>query len=120
MLSNRAVELGLVKGISPESFKFDFKKNDVKPHLKRQWCLSRMDSCFIWNMEQVLSVYERRYTAKNPVICFDERPCQLIEDVLAPVPMKPGKQKREDYKYKRKGTCCILMAIEPKTGKKNS
>ena len=77
-----------------------------------------MDSNFIWNMEQVLDVYERRYSAKNPVICFDERPCQLIEDVLVPVPMKPGKQKREDYEYKRNGTCCVLMAIEPKTGKR--
>lgn len=80
--------------------------------------MGRMDSNFIWNMEQVLDVYERRYSAKNPVICFDERPCQLIEDVFLPVPMKPGRQKREDYEYKRKGTCCVLMAIEPKTGKR--
>ena len=32
--------------------------------------------------------------------------------------MKPGRQKREDYEYKRKGTCCVLMAIEPQTGKR--
>ena len=53
-------------------------------------------------------------------ICFDDgRPCQLIEDVLVPVPMKPGRHKREDYEYKRNNrTCCVLMAIEPKTGKR--
>ena len=69
-------------------------------------------------MEQVLDVYERRYSSRNPVLCFDERPCQLIEDVLLPVPMKPGREKREDYEYKRNGTCCVLMVIEPKTGKR--
>ena len=118
LLSNRAVELGLGGGDFSESIEFNFKKDDIKPHLKRQWCLSRMDSNFIWNREQVLSVYERRYSSRHPVICFDERPCQLIEDVLIPVPMKPGRRRREDYEYKRKGTCCILMAIEPKTGKR--
>ena len=80
--------------------------------------MSGMDSRFIWNREQVLNVYERRYSSRNPVICFDERPCQLIDDVLVPVPMKPGREKREDYEYKRRGTCCVLMAIEPKTGKR--
>lgn len=69
-------------------------------------------------MEKVLDVYERRYSLRNPVLCFDERPCQLIEDVLLPVSMKPGRQKREDYEYKRNGTCCVLMVIEPKTGKR--
>ena len=80
--------------------------------------MSGMDSRFIWNREQVLNVYERRYSSRNSVICFDERPCQLIDDVLVPVPMKPGREKREDYEYKRRGTCCVLMAIEPKTGKR--
>jgi len=30
---------------------------------------------------------------------------QLLGDVLAPIPMKPGKPKREDYEYERHGTC---------------
>ncbi len=69
-------------------------------------------------MEDVLSIYERPYDSRYPVICFDERPCQLIGDVLVPVPMKPGKPKREDYHYKRNGTCCVLMTVEPLTGKR--
>jgi transposase len=69
-------------------------------------------------MENVLSIYERPYDSRYPVICFDERPCQLIGDVLVPVPMKPGKPKREDYHYKRNGTCCVLMTVEPLTGKR--
>ena len=55
-------------------------------------------------MEQVLDVYEQEYDVKRPVICFDERPCQLIGDILVLLPIKPGQPKREDYHYERNGT----------------
>jgi hypothetical protein len=67
-------------------------------------------------MEQVLDIYERPYDPKYPVICFDERPCQLLGDVLIPIPMKPGRVERQDYEYKRNGTCVVLMAVEPLAG----
>ena len=35
-------------------------------------------------MEDVLEVYARPYDEQYPVVCFDERPCFLIEDTLAP------------------------------------
>ena len=69
-------------------------------------------------MEQVLDVYEQEYDVKRPVLCFDERPCQLIGDVLAPIPIKPGQPKREDYHYERNGTCVVLLAVEPLSGKR--
>ena len=67
-------------------------------------------------MEQVLDVYERAYDPRRPVVCFDERPCQLLGDVLVPIPMKPGRVERQDYHYKRNGTCVVLMAVEPLAG----
>jgi len=69
-------------------------------------------------MERVLDIYEKPYDNRFPVICFDERPCQLIENVLVPIPTEPGKSKREDYEYKRNGTCNVLLALEPLTGKR--
>jgi len=69
-------------------------------------------------MEKVLDVYERLYNPKRPVVCFDERPCQLLGDVLMPLPMKPGKVQKEDYHYERHGTCVVLMAVEPLAGKR--
>jgi hypothetical protein len=69
-------------------------------------------------MEQVLNIYEQPYDSRLPVVCFDERPCQLLGDVLAPLPMKPGRVKRQDYHYKRHGTCAVLMAIEPLAGRR--
>jgi len=67
-------------------------------------------------MEDILDLYEEAYDPKRPVICIDERPCQLIDDVVAPIPMKPGKPKKEDNEYERNGTCSVFIAFEPLTG----
>ncbi len=77
-----------------------------------------MTSDFIWHMEDVLDLYEQPYDPKRPVICFDERPCQLIGDAIVPMPMKPASPKKEHYEYVRNGTCCIFLAFEPRTGKR--
>ncbi len=80
--------------------------------------MGKIDAKFIADMENVLDHYEKEYDLKNPLICFDERPCQLIENILVPTPTSVGKEKREDYHYKRNGTCVVLLAMEPKTGKR--
>lgn len=67
-------------------------------------------------MEDILYLYAEPYDPLFPVVCFDERPCQLLDDVIMPIPMKPGRSKRENYEYKRKGTCCVLIAFEPLRG----
>ena len=69
-------------------------------------------------MEDVLDLYEQPCDPKRPVICFDERPCQLIGDAIVPMPIKPGSPKREHYEYVRNGTCCIFLAFEPRAGKR--
>lgn len=77
-----------------------------------------MDSRFICQMEKVLDIYEKDYDKEYPVINFDERPCQLIEDIIQPIPLKEGQVKREDYHYERKGTAVVLGAIEALNGKR--
>jgi hypothetical protein len=67
-------------------------------------------------MEEVLDLYEEPYDPKRPVVCFDERPCQLIGDVRNPLPMKPGCIERFDSEYERGGVCWVLMSFEPLTG----
>jgi hypothetical protein len=64
-------------------------------------------------MEDILTLYEQPYDPRQPVVCFDERPCQLLDEVLAPMPMKPGRTTRQDDEYVRQGTCCVLLAFEP-------
>lgn len=69
-------------------------------------------------MEQVLDVYKRPYDVRFPVICMDESPRQLIDEVKIPVPCAPGRSVRHDYEYKRCGTCNIFMGNEPLAGRR--
>jgi hypothetical protein len=32
-------------------------------------------------MEEILDLYEEPYDPKRPVVCFDERSCQLLAEV---------------------------------------
>ena len=75
-----------------------------------------MTSDYLWHMEDILYQYARPYDPLTPLICYDERPCQLLGDVLVPIPMQPGQPKRYDHEYERHGTCCVLLAFEPHTG----
>jgi hypothetical protein len=68
-------------------------------------------------MEQVLHTYSLPYNPKRPVVCFDERPCFLVEDVLQPILMRQGQSKREHYEYDKQGSCCVLLAVEPRSGR---
>jgi len=67
-------------------------------------------------MEDVLDQYEKPYDPKHPLICMDEMPCQLIGDILVPVPPKPGKPQKIDHEYVRNGTCCVFIAFDPYEG----
>jgi hypothetical protein len=73
---------------------------------------------FVWRMEEILDLYEEPYDPNKPVVCFDERPCQLLADVRDPQLMEPGgrPKKRVDSEYERKGTYHVLMAFEPLRG----
>jgi hypothetical protein len=69
-------------------------------------------------MEDLLHLYGLAYDERRPVVCFDELPVQLLGDVVAPLGMKPGAPRREDYEYKRGGVCVLLVAFEPLTGRR--
>ena len=70
-------------------------------------------------MEDVLGVYSLPYNELHPVVCFDERPCFLIGDIISPMNMSENNSvKKEHYAYEKHGSCCMLMAIEPLTGKR--
>ncbi len=69
-------------------------------------------------MEQLLWLYGLPYDPSFPVICFDERPCFLIGEAVAGLSMKAGEVKRQHYAYEKNGSCALLAAIEPQTGKR--
>jgi len=67
-------------------------------------------------MEDVLHQYQLPYDPQHPLLCVDERPCFLIEEAGAILPMSPGKAQRYHYEYKKNGSCCVFLAFEPQTG----
>lgn len=69
-------------------------------------------------MEAVLDFYNREVEPGVVRLAFDERPCQLLGDIVEPLAMKPGKAKRTDSEYEKKGTCNILLAYNIDAGKR--
>lgn len=67
-------------------------------------------------MEDVLELYAEPYDAARPVVCFDELPYQLLDDVVEPQSCAPGQPAREDYEYARKGSCNLFMSFQPLQG----
>ncbi|MEE9430805.1 MAG: IS630 family transposase [Melioribacteraceae bacterium] len=90
----------------------------MQPHRKRQWCIRKITSRFLAQLEIILRQYLLPYNEEYPVVCFDERPCFLIGDVVKGLAMQPGKVAKENYAYSKHGSCCVLAAIEPLTGKR--
>ncbi len=66
-------------------------------------------------MEHVLDVYKLPYNEDYPVVCMEESPKQLIEQI-ASTAMKPGQEARVDYEYIRHGMVNIFIANEPLMG----
>ncbi|NPC46773.1 IS630 family transposase [Corallococcus exiguus] len=67
-------------------------------------------------MEDVLALYQRPLCPTEPVVCFDERPVQLLEWVRPASPASPGREARRDYAYFRCGTANLFCTVEPKAG----
>jgi hypothetical protein len=69
-------------------------------------------------MEEVLDQYEQPLDPAEPVICLDEQPYQLLDDVRCAIRAAPGAIAKQDYEYRRCGTCSVFVAVEPKAGKR--
>lgn len=71
---------------------------------------------FAANMEEVLDIYEQPYNPDVPVVCMDEQPVQLTNEVRLPLDATLKHPKRMDYEYERAGTACVFMFAEPLAG----
>ncbi len=60
---------------SPPTHSSDEPKNELKPHLKKYWCIApTANAAFVAAMEDVLEVYQCPYDASKPLICLAKRP----------------------------------------------
>jgi hypothetical protein len=85
--------------------------------LKQRWCIPpKANAAFVWQMEDILAVYQRPYDPRSPQVCMDEASKQLLDQVAPPLPLAPGQPIREDYEYVRGGTANLFILCEPLRG----
>lgn len=61
-------------------------------------------------MADVLDCYALPVQEDEPLVCVDERPCQLLADTRAPW------SARYDFEYERHGMCNLFMIFQPSVG----
>lgn len=74
------------------------------------------DSEFVASMEDVLDTYAMPYNESIPVVCMDEQPVQLLNEIRTQIAGTKEHAKRVDYEYERAGTACLFMFTEPLSG----
>ncbi|MGH8525314.1 MAG: IS630 family transposase [Gammaproteobacteria bacterium] len=78
------------------------------------WCIGQLTSEYRDRMYGLLELYAQPYRKREPVVCIDEKSKQLLKETRSPLPLKPGVLAKQDYEYKRAGTCNLFVAVEPK------
>lgn len=73
---------------------------------------------FVYRMEDVLSVYQRPYDPRRPLICMDETSQQLVGELRDPLPVAPNYPARYDAEYVRHGVANLFLFSEPLRGKR--
>jgi DDE superfamily endonuclease len=75
------------------------------------------DEEYIRRMEDILVIYEKPLSEREPVVCMDEKPVVLHEEIRPPQPMRPGRVARQDAEYQRCGTANVFCGVQPKAGR---
>ena len=78
--------------------------------------MPRLDDEFITRMENLLRLYAKPLDRREPVVCLDERPVQLLTDSRPSLRGADGILRR-DYEYRRRGTANIFCVVEPLAGR---
>lgn len=85
--------------------------------MSTEWCIPPDQSAaFVAQMEEVLDVYTQPLDPARPLVCFDETSKQLVAEVRAPLPMRPGHPERYDSEYERQGTANLFLLTAPLLG----
>lgn len=82
------------------------------------WCIGRITEEYRERMYDLLALYARPYDPREPVVCVDEKSKQLLEHTRAVLAAGCGTIRKEDYEYRRAGTCNLFVAVEPRAGQR--
>jgi len=129
LLAEYSEERKYIVSISHSAIGDMLNSNQVKPHLSKYWCIPKEhDAEYVLHMEDVLGIYKKPYNPNIPVICMDEKPVQLLDEIRERISAKPlriepdtgieipGSLEKIDSQYERCGTASIFMFCEPLGG----
>ena len=113
LLAGRLVALTTHTSLSRETVRRCLHEQDLKPWLRKMWCIPTLDAHYIARMEDVLELYAQPPDDDCPIVCFDEASVQLVAESRTPVPVAPGRAARIDYEYERRGTANLFVHFDP-------
>lgn len=129
LLAEHCMEKKYIVSVSYVAIGELLNTNDLRPHLSKYWCIPKQnDPAFVANMEDVPGIYQRPYCKNTPVVCMDEKPLQLLDEIRERISAKPARIDPEtqiqrsgycekiDSEYVRCGTASIFMFTEPLGG----
>jgi hypothetical protein len=99
ILAEKALELDYVEEISHTYAGHILQKDELKPPVKRGWCIGPTTNQFIAKIEMILCLNAQPHDPFCLVVCLDERSCFLVDDVLDSLTMKAGQLRKEHYAY---------------------
>src|SRR5271163_542238 len=112
LLAGQMVQLTEHEGLSRETVRRRLAEDDLKPWLRKMWCIPEVTGTYVARMEDVLDLYAKVADPRRPVVCFDESPTQLIGEVREPIPAAPGQPGRYDCEYKSNGTANLFVFLD--------
>jgi transposase len=74
LLADEMMRLTQHEMISTETIRRRLAEKELKPWLKKMWCIPKVDAEFVARMEDVLDLYAAPADVRRPVVCFDESP----------------------------------------------
>jgi transposase len=103
-------KMGAVLGLSPSTVMRHWQANGLKPHLVRNFKVSR-DPKFVAKLEDVVGLYLSPPEHALVLCCDEKSQVQALDRTQPGLPLKKGRAQTMTHDYKRHGTTTLFAAL---------
>ena len=115
-LATALMSAGLVRRISARTAGRILEKAEIKPHRVKMWCHSN-DPAYQEKMQAIVDLYVRPPKGE-PVLSIDEKTgMQALSRSRELKRVRPNRDARLDFEYRRNGTRCLFACFNVGTGR---